>query len=107
MADATKKKASAKKSEPKAEKEPRKRATSKLTMTQTKVVEGQFETRLKDLTALDNRLAEIEERFDNPDSFVPKQVAASRLKLGEALLALGEAKTDFENIGEQYRSFFG
>lgn len=90
-----------------AKKAPAKRTTQKLTISQTKVVEAQFDTRLKDITALDGKLTEIEARFDNNESFVPAQVTAARLKLGEAVLALGQAKDEFAKIGEQYRTFFG
>lgn len=85
------------------------RTSQKLTMSQTKVFEGQFDTRLKDITTLDGRLAEIENKWpeDQRESFVPAQVAAARLKIGEALVNLGDARAEFEKIGEQYRTFFG
>lgn len=85
-----------------------KRTSQKLTMSQTKVIEAQFETRIKDVTTLDGKLAEIELKFaENAESFVPTQIGAARLKVGEALVALNEAKAEFEKIGEQYRTFFG
>lgn len=84
------------------------RTSQKLTMSQTKVLEAQFDTRLKDVAALDGKLAEVEAKFgDNPESFVPTQVIAARVKLAEALVSVGEAKAEFEKIGEQYRTFFG
>lgn len=105
------KKAAAKKDDaaPAAEAKPaRQRTVQKLTMSQTKVIEAQFDTRLKDTTTLDGKLAEIEAKFDEgSELFVPAQVSKARLKVAEALVALDEAKAEFEKIGEQYRTFFG
>lgn len=83
------------------------RTTQKLTVTQTKLIESQFDTWAKKGADLGAKLTDIEARFDDKDSFVPHQVEASRSKLVEALALVDEAKAEFIKIGEQYRSFFG
>jgi len=97
---APKKKAAAKKA-------PAKRTAQKLTVTQTKLLEGQFDTFTKKGTELAGKLVDIENRWDDKDAFVPTKVADARGKLTEALALIDDAKTDFAEIGEQYRSFFG
>ena len=83
------------------------RTAQKLTVTQTKLIEAQFDTWAKKGADLGTKLTDIEARFDNKDSFVPQQVEAARTKLVEALALADEAKAEFAKIGEQYRSFFG
>lgn len=104
MAKTAEKKKAAPKDEPKVR---RARPAAKLTMSQTKVLEAQFDTRLKDVTALDGKLVEIEDKFEEKDAFVPAQVGAAREKLAQALVLIGESKDEFAKIGEQYRTFFG
>lgn len=101
-----KKSAAEKKAAPKTEAK-KARSTQKLTVTQTRLIEGQFGTFSKKGEELATKLTDIEARFDNKDSFVPQQVEASRSKLVEALALIDEAKAEFAKIGEQYRSFFG
>lgn len=102
MAKTTDKKPAAKK--PAAKKT---RTAQKLTVTQTKLIETQFDTWAKKGSDLGAKLTDIEARFENKDSFVPQQVEAARTKLVEALALADEAKAEFAKIGEQYRSFFG
>ena len=85
----------------------RARTAAKLTVTQTRLLEGQFDTFASKGTSLAAKLVDIEAKWDDKDAFVPKKVAASRAKLTEALALVDEAKQEFAEIGEQYRSFFG
>ena len=72
------------------------------------MLEAQFDTRLKDITALDEKLAEIEAKFPEENTtLVPTQVREARAKLAESMTALGEARAEFAKIGEAMRSFFG
>lgn len=94
---------------PAAETKPtRQRTTQKLTMSQTKVLEAQYDTRIKDAKALDGKLDEILVKFgDDTESYVPTQVTEARAKLADGIAAMEESKALFAEIGEKYRSFFG
>lgn len=84
------------------------RTAQKLTMSQTKVIEAQFDTRIKDANALDGKLVEILDKFnDNHDTFVPTKIVAARQALADGIALIELSKAEFAEIGEKYRSFFG
>jgi hypothetical protein len=103
MAKTATKKATAKKPAPAT----RRRSAAKLTITQTRMIEGQFDTFANRGTSLAGKLVDIEAKWDDKEAFVPAKVSASRAKLAEALILIDEAKAEFAEIGDQYRSFFG
>lgn len=102
-----KKPAAKKKAAPKTEQVRRPRQTAKLTQTQTRLIEAQFDTFSNKGSELGTKLTDIEARFENKDGFIPTQLAASREKLVEALALVDEAKAEFTKIGVEMRNFFG
>lgn len=109
MAAATKdKKAAAKKDDAAPAKKRAARPSAPLTASQAKVLEAQYDTRLKDARSLDEKLAEIEAKFPEENTtLVPTQVREARAKLADSITALEESRAAFAEIGEAMRSFFG
>lgn len=84
------------------------RVSARITVTQTKVLESQFDTTSKKIEELDKKLAEVEQRFDDkPDHSFATAVKQSRRELQVAAEALTSAKASFSEIGETLRDFFG
>lgn len=84
------------------------RASAPLTVTQATVLEAQFATRIKDLNALDAKLAEVEGKFDpSNDTLVPSKVREARAKIAVSRSEIEDALEVFSDIGIAMRSFFG
>jgi hypothetical protein len=84
-----------------------KRTSARVTLTQTKTIEAQFDTTSKKVDELDKKLVEVIKGYeDKPEHSVPVKAQAARDKLAEAAAAIVEGKEAFEEIGEALREFF-
>lgn len=84
------------------------RVSAKITLTQTRTLESQYDTTSKKIEDLDKKLVEIEARFiDRPEHIVAAQTTKARADLKVAAEAMVASKDAFAEIGEALRDFFG
>lgn len=84
-----------------------KRTAARITLTQTKLIEDQFDTQSKRIKALDAKLVEVIKGYeDKPEHMVPTKAQAAREELAKAAEAVVAAKESFAEIGEAMRDFF-
>ncbi len=102
--------AAAKKVAPPAPAKPKrtvKRTSARITLTQTRAIEAQFDTTSKKVEELDKKLVEVIKGYeDKPGHSVPLKAQAAREHLARAAEAIVDSKTAFEEIGEALREFF-
>lgn len=107
---AASKKAASKKdetTEAAAEKKAVKRTSARITLTQTKVIEDQFDTQSKRIAALDEKLVDVIKGYeDKPEHMVALKAQEARDELAKAAEAIVAAKENFAEIGEAMRDFF-
>lgn len=92
---------------PEAAKPKAKRTSARVTLTQTKTIEAQFDTTSKKVEDLDKKLVEVIKGYeDKPEHSVPVKAQEARDKLAAAAEAIVDSKVLFEEIGEALREFF-